>query len=75
MTLALIFSSIIRVANIIWKQKLGNKFYAYIYDDGITNGWFMPTYFALHFFFVDLLSSGALLLNFGFTIKNKKQVV
>ncbi|TNV78489.1 hypothetical protein FGO68_gene4263 [Halteria grandinella] len=62
MTLALIASSIVRVGNII-------------YEDGMTNGWFMPTYFGLHFFLVDFLSSGALLLNFGFTIQNKKQVV
>lgn len=75
MTLALIASSIARVGNILWKQRIGNTFYDYIYEDGMTNGWFMPTYFGLHFFLVDFLSSGALLLNFGFTIQNKKQVV
>lgn len=68
MTVVLIISSFVRVLNILWKQHLGNTFYGLIHDEGIVNGWFIPTYFSLHFFFVDILSSGALLLNFGFTI-------
>jgi hypothetical protein len=75
MTTSLVVSNFFRVLNIIWKQKIGARFYEIMDSDGATNGWFFPTYLTLHFFLVDFISSGALLLNFGFTVKNKKQVV
>ena len=37
--------------------------------------WIPPLYFALHFFFINFISQGILLFNFGFALSNSKRVM
>lgn len=40
-----------------------------------SNAWIPPLYFGLHFFFINFISQGILLFNFGFALSNKKRVM
>lgn len=40
-----------------------------------SNAWIPPLYFGLHFFFINFISQGILLFNFGFALANKKRVM
>ena len=75
MTLTLSLSGLGRISYLCYRLIIGPKFAILVDESGAENSLGMPLYFAGHFFIIECLSSGSLLLNFGFTLKTKKRIV
>lgn len=75
MTGTLTLSSACRIGLGIWVTVEDDDFLDLLLASAAKNTYSMPLYFCLSYFFVDFLSIGVLLLNFGFTVANKKQVL
>lgn len=74
MTAALTFSALCRVGSIVWLTYEGDEFEMLMYDSALYNSYSMPLYLTAQYGLMDFLSSGVLLLNFGFTMSKKKMV-
>ena len=74
-TFLLSFSTAVRIGIMIWREVIGNTFNRYLINSGASGNYVMPLYFTFNFLLIDFLSSGALLLNFGFAISKKKKEI
>ena len=75
MTVGLVTSCSIRLANIIWRAVILGSFNQTLMQSGLNNDYLMPLYYCLHFLTIDFLCAGVMLLNFGFALNNRTNKV
>lgn len=73
MVTTLAISTACRVAFNLWLTVAGDEFDVLVETSAVENNLSVPLYITAQYFVVDFMSSGVLLLNFGFSIaKNQK---